>query len=556
MPPVLSEISAATHPMPSGTDVGRYLPLLGADPFGFPRELAHWRQNQAWPQGSQWQAGRSHYYTDDFYNRIHLRPSRIDAGNLTEAISYGLELFNAYMVPVRVIDAVPVDAEGVTLSGLDLPAVIPALLSVSASVLVSLQGPAGIEARYVFSFDLAPDATLLVTGSRIVTFSLPPDWGEKVMEILSYSTQILEARSGAEQRIGLRAWPRWRLEYSALLGPECVNLLDSLLAGWGARSYALPSWPDKARLTQPVAQGDTVIACEAAGRGFEVGGLCCLWRDALWCETLEAAAVGDGQVTLRRPAAKAYGYGYLIPARLCRLHGKDSGISALASSLARADLAFEADAPWDGEAEDAPEKFEGISIFPYKHDFRKGRDRALSRSLDEYDTGLAGPSVRDRRGFPLDELEISDMMLASREEIARLKRWFAFQRGRAKSFWAVMEEDALRMSRRADWGSSMLYVSDNSYGLLESWMPNRRILAMDRYDGPRIIFRVNGFLPTEQGDTALFTDAAWPKDIYPDQVRRLAFLIRVRLDEDDLEIAREDDSMARVSFRLRGVLDS
>ena len=102
---------------------------------------------------------------------------------------------------------------------------------------MSLDGPPVIEADFIFQFpDEAP--TLSISGRRVVVFGLKPNWANGWLERLMWATDVLTARDGTEQRVGLRAKPRRSLEFSILVGSADAALLDVLLSAWQSRVYA------------------------------------------------------------------------------------------------------------------------------------------------------------------------------------------------------------------------------------------------------------------------------------------------------------------------------
>jgi hypothetical protein len=548
---VLSGISAATNPViPTGPETGLCGPFAGPALTGLPR--AREREDQVFPAGEERACSPGHFFRDDFYDRIHVIPSRIDVGNLTERLVFDVEFFNAFLENVSMTGVEPHGVDGVTLSDLGIPRTIRALMSITAQIAVELGGPAVIDGSYVFSYDVGPDSVLEIVGQRIIPFSISPDWSEPVREELLFLTQIIEARDGSEQRIILRARPRWRLRYSILEGGLKVNLADSLLAGWGARSYALPVWPRKSRLLAPVLPDEAFVQCDTSNGAFKRGELCVVWQDALNCEAHEIGAVGEGGVSLVYPMGRGFPNGYCVPARLARLEGVKTSIGALTTSLVEAELAFEADEPESLEREPLPAVYEGLGVFPWGHDYAKARQRSLERSMNVYDSGLGLPIRDDRLGYPADEFQLDGIALRGHAEIGRFKRFLAAADGQAKTFWVAVNEDQLQLSRRLDMGSQLMHVRNAAYGLLEMELRSRRTLFMDTRAG-RLFFNVTSFLAAAQGDVALFADVAWPRTFEIGEVGQIGFLVKARLAQDEFSLEYGVDCAARTSVRLKGV---
>jgi hypothetical protein len=515
--------------------------------------MARQRNYHTVPAASVHNLNTTWSFLKDFYYRIHIYPSRIEIGNLTERLVYTIEFFNAFLTSASLTSVTPYDNGGVNLEPIALPKLILSLTSFTAELEIILNGPATLNARYVFGFSLGPELDLLVTGTRITTFSISPDWSETVSERLSFLTQILESRDGTEQRIALRQIPRWTFRYSFLEGDDKVNLVDSLLTGWGARSYAVPNWIKKTKILNPISQGALTINCDTQNRGFVNGGLCVLWRDALYYDTLEVASFTASQVTVARPVSKSYNAAYLIPATFCHLVGDRSEITALTSGLLTGEVEFESDEVTEIPAVDLTDKYQGLAILPYKHDYSRGRERALQRMMFFYDTGLGKYSRVDLRGFPLDEISFNDVLLTGHGQVNTFKNWLMALYGPQKPFYMVLAEDQLRPTRPLDYGSNMLYVASNIYGLLESTLTSRKTLVL-RTKEERFIFNVTSFIGTSMGDLLLYVDMVWPRLILQSEIVQIGFLVKGRMNQDEFEFEYSADTLAKVSFNVKGIV--
>jgi hypothetical protein len=550
--PILSEITAVTNPVATGTEIGLCQPWKGS-PLP-PLMHARSRGDQVFPVGIERAVHPGRFFVDDFYNRIHLIPPRIDVGNLTEKVVYDIEFFNAFLQNVYLDEITPYNTDGIVLSNIDVPKLIYALLSITAQVTLNLSGPAIIDGNFTFSFSIGPDLVLDIVGQRIIPFPISPNWTEPVTEELSYYTQIIESRDGTEQRIILRVKPRWRIKYSILENGIRVNLIESLLAGWGGRSYAVPIWFKKSKITLPVLGDESVIQCDTANRGFKKGDLCIIWLDAMTAEAHEIDTVGTNQLTFVYPVSQPFPYGYVIPARLCHLNGQMTSIGAVATNLIEAQVTFEADLPETIEPSPIPDTYDGLGIFPYGHDYTKPLTRSFIRSMNVYDSGLGIFNWDDRRGYPIDEFEIDDIMLMGLAEVEKFKGFVASVNAQAKAFYYRINEEQLLLSRRLDMGSNFMYIKNTSYGILEQHIKSRQTLVMYTTTG-RLIFNITSYMATDQNDIMLFTDTSWQKSYEIEEVNQISFLVKVRLDQDDYVYKYNIDNVAVINVKLKGVIN-
>lgn len=157
-------------------------------------------------------------FLHDFYYRIWVIPSVIQAQNPQYNAPIEFNIWNAYPEPVT-NTLVSIDATGAT--GLDvLPAagyVFDALEYKLASVTITTAAPIQIDAEFTFNF---------TTGSGTLTFSatvadfvqMRPD--PPVTEYWDWLTDVMTSWDGTEQRVALRQAPRRNVSYKIGLDGE------------------------------------------------------------------------------------------------------------------------------------------------------------------------------------------------------------------------------------------------------------------------------------------------------------------------------------------------
>ena len=156
-----------------------------------------------------------------------------------------------------------------------------------------------------------------------------------------WATDVLTARDGTEQRVGLRAKPRRSLEFSILVGSADAALLDVLLSAWQSRVYALPIWPDKGVLTTAIAAGSTVIPLTTTNLEYEADGLLVIGTDSRNTEAAEVLSIASNAVTLKQPLLQPWPAGaFVTPARTARLRITQA-VSRVTDAIATARLVFD-----------------------------------------------------------------------------------------------------------------------------------------------------------------------------------------------------------------------
>jgi hypothetical protein len=249
----------------------------------------------------------------DWFERIHVTPSRLDLGNVVSNILKELELFSAYRADNRTWTAFTNNAgAGITILNLPtLPKTIVKLTSFIVSIQISPSGPPTINGTLDFVFDVTT-ASVPITGTRIILYGFQPTGS--VTERLEWLTDIVKAADGTEQRLALRRYPRQKIEFETLLPRDYDRSeFNSFIFDWHSRVFGVPLWWDARKISADVAISDTVVSVTSTDWAeFRVGGLAVLIAyDAdgnRTADTLEISSVSSSpaQVTFTSGVANAY----------------------------------------------------------------------------------------------------------------------------------------------------------------------------------------------------------------------------------------------------------
>jgi len=211
----------------------------------------------------------------DWFEKIHTKPQRLDMGNVVSDVTQILELYNAYRIDDRQWTVFVNNAGiGITIANLPtLPQDIRKQSSFNVEVQISSDGPPTIDGTLDFTFDVAA-ISVPITGTRIILFGFVPSDGV-ITEKLSWLTDVMKASDGTEQRLSTRLFPRQEISYSALTVRDIDrNRLNAFLFDWHSRVFGVPLWWDARVIDQNVAINDAeihVVTTEWAD--FRVGGL-------------------------------------------------------------------------------------------------------------------------------------------------------------------------------------------------------------------------------------------------------------------------------------------
>lgn len=506
------------------------------------------------PQSEPYEARGGHVarsFSADYYHRIHATPKRIDVGNLANAQTRTLEIWNAHLTPVTLDD---VSAENQDSLGFPVvPAVFGGLESKTYSVTIPLEGAPTINALFTMTFATGEVATLTVTGRRILVFGFPPNWGERVLDKLEWLTDVMEAWDGTEQRVKLRGAPRREYQFTALVsGAEEQAKLDSLLYGWGGRVFCVPLWHDAALVEAAIPAGAVSISVPTDSREFAPGYMAVLWRDAMTAEVVEVQSATGGVVTLARPTESAWAAGTrLIPALLARVRTADQD-QYCANVLDHFSAFTIIDQPAITAAPEAS-TYQGVQVLTREHNFDGPASRQWSRKWGILDNGVTLRTWFDRSGFPYLARSL-DFLLIGRSDIAAFKGWLSSLSGRLGAFWLPVRETIWEPSRSVGANSTLFYIKTAGYSSLLKGQDNRDTIILRHVNGAAYFRTVtDAQVDLAGGDEVLTLDTAIPVSHAPGDWTLVAPLERVRLDSDSVEISYESAEVAAVSITVKGI---
>ena len=498
-------------------------------------------------------AGHVNAYSKDYYHRIHISPPLLELGNVVSTQITTVRLWNAYLTG-KDLEQVTCDDEGVTVAApAQLPMSVNALQQTSWVVSVTLDGPSTLGTKVFWVFKDA-QASLAITGNRIVPWAFAPDWSSNVTERLEWLTDVLSNPQGAEQRRALRISPRRSLGASVLVEGNERVLFDLALAGWGRRVWAVPVWYDVQELSTDLTAGSMRINCAVALLDFRVGGLAMLRGETAFdSEAVEILAIDANGLQLKRATQQHWPAGtQLYPVRTARIANIDS--KRLTDELNRAQFTFDL-----AEATDWPESlpmamYRGRPVFELHPDESEDLTLSYERLLQTLDNGSALPAVTDTAGKNFS-VQQHRWALEGRKERAAWRSLVYGLRGRAKSVWVPTHAWDLQLTEPAS--GSLLTVERIGYTRFGVKTLGRQDIRIELHSGATIYRRITA-AAEDAGTESLSLDADLPGVINPADVWRISFMSLCRAAEDALELTHVTDAdggLARASITWRGVRD-
>lgn len=513
-----------------------------------------------WPveaNGRPISATRLRSYQDEYYYRIHIAPQQLDLGNVASTQTTAVSVWNAYLEP-RTLTTLDGLSEGLQSDGqLAPPLLFNGLQERTWQVSVTQDGQPVLDTSLSWKFDNGASASLRITATRIIAWAFAPDWADGVLERLTWATDILQSESGVEQRRALRLAPRRELEASLYVDGRERQMLDLALFGWGARTWALPIWPDVQLLATAVPVNTMFIACQTGNLDFLAGGLALLRGEQAWqYETVEILQVQPSGLQLKRATQQAWAVGSrLYPARSAQLAEQPS-LTRLTDQLQSLDVKFLINEPCDWVATLPATLYRGRPVLEARPDESEDLTSRYQRLLRTLDSGLALPLTTDSAGQAL-LVQGYRWQALGRSERANYRALLYALRGRQVPVWVPTHAADLTLVAAVTAVATTLDIEHLGYTRFGQSRPGRRDLRIELVDGTVFHRRITGSSELSGEVERLAIDSALGKQIALGDVLRISWMALCRLDSDTVEIEHITDSegVAKSALVFRGVRD-
>jgi len=475
-------------------------------------------------------------YVDDYYHRIHAAPEKIDVGNLAAERGYNLYVWNACFTPTVMTALEANAAHGIYLTGADtLPSTYAPLLEKTYRVIVGVAGPAVIDERVVFHFDIGSPSVHIV-GNRAVPTSFVPQ--RDVTETLEWKTDVIRTKA-SEQRIALRHAPRQTFTYKYWLDERQAARLRAMFHGWSHRVFALPVWTE-GEYIGPVAKGATEIKVSTAHADYRVGAPVFIWQDDEANTLINVTAVSATGLTLEFPVAFEFTSAYVMPVRYAKSRGLN--LTREASKRTVAEVEY-----WAFNGRD---KFTDIKLPVYQKlpvltdvMIHLGKhEEKIIREVATIDNEI-GLIQTDPIFSHTDEHYTLSWEATNRADLWRIRQWLYSLKGRLKTFWLPTGSADLVLTQPVLAGSNIMQVRTISYSLYYTV----RALQMVFRNGSIKYFTVTGSQMNGGIDNLLLSEPVTAV-IMPGDVERISLMCIVRLDSDRVEIQHTENNTATIQI--------
>ena len=491
-------------------------------------------------------------FEGDWYDRIHIYANPLNLGNLTSAQSRDFYVWNARDLYNDLTSITPADDDGLALTE---PSAAPTTFGRYEerlySITPSLDGPAVIDANYIFDFD-TEDPVLSVVGVRVIGWPLGPDWRPGIRERLEWLTDVMVARDGTEQRVRLRDYPRRSLEYS-VLATDAAQALDALVWGLQDRLVAVPLWWDAQRVTTGVSAGAMSLTVTTTGRDYQAGGLVALGDGQAAQELMEIDTVNVGSLDLVRPVVSSWPAGTIVaPARYARLEPVQS-VAHWLPEAHTATLRFRLQDASDATAADSGTTYRSYPVVALTANWATDPVDEYARDIDEHDPVTALAGAFEARAL-LPRLTRTHLhTLASRAEVTSFRAWLYARSGRLKPCWLCSGLSDLVPTRTIGSTDLSVWVAGTGHARYVGLPAGRRDIQIRHRDGTvwrrRITARV-----IDGSEERLALDSALGATVQPADLV-ISWLVPCRLGSDAVELLWWTTDIAECQLAYAGTTD-
>ncbi|QJI52985.1 tail assembly protein [Xanthomonas phage FoX4] len=487
----------------------------------------------------------------DWYYGIYILPASIDLGNLGGDTQRVVYVWNAFLRPAVITSAQVINGAGITFT---TTATIPGVMAPLQQDRYTLNVP-GIgtpEIDAIFRFDVDGQIrNVPIIGRRVVTLPFAPNWKNRVTETLTWVTSLLTAYNGDEQVKDL-ANPRRSFSYSVQLTREDAQLFDLLTFGWVGRMYAVPIWNEGVTLQADANQGDNVLLVDTRYFSVEVGSTLMIRRSNRDYDTARVESFTDSSITLSSILSRGWKRGEKVYPLMIGQLPQTVSPKRLTDTVMQAALSVQAspsETPYRMTVEAPAQLYRGAELYLGDTNWRDGMDISNEARDRRVDNSLGIIRISPKATYALRTRRHS-WMLKNKVEIEQLRRLMVRRGGRRVPIWMNSGTSDFFLRGNILQGDKYFRTDTSEYATLIANHPALTHLMFFLHDGTRLVMKMEGVFAGSPGQSNVFVDTEFPRNLTPADVKRISYLALYRLGGDAVDLEYATDSVAEITLNL------
>jgi hypothetical protein len=481
-------------------------------------------------QGSAVVRGAGRYW----FERAHLLPRLVqDVGVVISDQTINCELYNADRKNAITVSSITDNlGTGYVVTGVPTPPFnIASQVGLPFTIKVLRSGDLTINASYTLTLSTGETYTIYIIGSRVVLFPIRPE--APLREHLIFDTKIIEAVDGSEQRIANRQYPRGLFEATFKSGQRKIEML---LFDRQARIVSWPAWHQPSYLSADHAVDDLTVTVDTTAYGnFYVGGYAIVLQDEDYYDALRIASKTATSLTFESGLSYNYAKNTQVMPLLTAYVEANSASLKYPYNQQYFNLRIHTDPEVNDIADDSAwNKYNSKPFMDGPNLIEGGQlAEALRTKVFVIDnlTGLRSQATAwdhnkrySKKGWKTN----------SRQELWELYELLHFLKGRQVSFYIPTFWKDLVINDTMLIGTFALNMANIGYTINARQRWPKQFIRIHLKTGSILIREIQNSTEVSEVQEQLTLNASWPATYQPDDIERVEFLEKVRLDIDDI----------------------
>jgi hypothetical protein len=391
---------------------------------------------------------------------------------------------------------------------------------------------------------------------NIPVWPFAANWTGEVRQVFEWQTDILRSTSGAEQRRGLRKYPRRTLEFDVLAARRERALLDNLIAANGSSDWYLPMWQIAYRSDGIADVGSRFVPLIGADEIIEIGDILFMGTSPFDYEMIEVSGINEDGISIVWPLFRTWADDTPIhPARRARLTDQPT-LRRHTDTVVSAPIRFNLlEVGRDVESAVPPATYNGFAVISEPPDETRELEFGFERSLDELDNLSAQPVLVDKAGISFSRQNYA-WVLRNGDNYRAFIALSHHLKGRLTPVWIPSFFEDFVVVDDTPAGNAFILVEDVGFHL-SGPVPGRNHVVLEMMNGQRHYRQIVASAAGTGGQEIVGLDQPFDADIRADDVARVSFLRLCRLDQDQIELLHSTDTtgVATVSAAFRSTPD-